>query len=24
MSTPPKWIDLPLAAEGKILERYEK
>ena len=24
MSTPPEWIDLPLAAEGTILERYEK
>jgi len=25
MSTPPKWIsDIPLSAEGKILDRYEK
>ena len=25
MKTPPKWIpDLPLDAEGKIVERYEK
>ena len=25
MSTAPEWIpDIPLAAEGKILERYEK